>query len=47
MIIIDEVKVAMRLQWNSKNDSLSGYSMTRDEMCSLRDVYQLLDTNYK
>lgn len=47
ILIFDEVKVSMNLQWNSRNDSLVGYSMTRDELSSLRDIYKLLDDNYK
>ena len=47
IVIFDEVKVSMNLQWNSRNDSLIGYTMTRDDLSSLCDVYQLLDGNYK
>ena len=47
IVIFDEVKVSMNLQWNSRNDSLIGYTMTRDDLSSLRDVYELLDGNYK
>ena len=35
VMIFDEIKIAMKLQWNSSNDSLVGYSMTRDELSSL------------
>ena len=27
-LIFDEVKVGMKLQWNSSNDSLVGYAMS-------------------
>ena len=46
-IIFDEIKVAQKLQWNSQNDSLVGYALNREEMSSLRDIYELLDNNYK
>ena len=46
-LIFDEIKVTMQLQWNSSNDRLIGYAMTRDDMSSLRDVYELLGDNFK
>ena len=47
VLIFDEVNVAMKIHWNSRDDTLIGYAMTRDEMSSLRDVYELLDDNFK
>lgn len=42
-LIVDEVKVAAKLHWNSRDDSLVGHSMTADEMASLHDLYTALD----
>ena len=42
-LIFDEVKVASKLQWNSRDNSLIGYAMTLDELASLQDVYMSLD----
>jgi len=41
---VDEVKVAAKLHWNSRDDSLVGHSMTADEMASLHDTCTLLLT---
>ena len=42
-LIFDEVKVAAKLQWNSSDNSIVGYAMTRDEMASLQDIFQEID----
>ena len=47
VLIFDEVKVGMKVQWNSSNDAIVGYSMTREDMSSLRDVYELLDDDFR
>ncbi len=41
-LIIDEVKVAAKPHWNSRNDSLVGQSMTPEEMATLQDLYLVL-----
>ncbi len=38
-LIFDEVKVQMKLQWNSRDNSLVGYAMTKQEMASLSDIF--------
>ena len=45
--IFDEVKVGMKLQWNSSNDNLVGYAMSREEMSSLSDVYEVLEDDFR
>lgn len=40
VLIADEVKVAAKLHWNSRNDSIVGHSMTADEMATLQDLYK-------
>jgi len=41
VLIFDEVKVAAKLHWNSRNDALVGHSMTAQEMWSVREAGQL------
>ena len=43
VLIADEVKVAAKLHWSSRNDSIVGHSMTADEMATLRDLYAILN----
>lgn len=43
VLILDEVKVAAKLHWNSSNDSLVGHAMTPEDMASLYDLYSVLD----
>lgn len=38
-LIVDEVKVAAKMHWNSCDDSLVGHSLTADEMATLHDLY--------
>ena len=38
-LIADEVKVAAKLHWNSRDDNIAGISMTPDEMATLKDLY--------
>ena len=47
VLVFDEVKVGMKVQWNSSNDAIIGYSMTREDMSSLRDIYELLDDDFR
>ena len=41
-LIADEVKVAAKLHWNSRDDSIIGHSMTAEEMATLQDLYEQL-----
>ena len=43
VLIADEVKVAAKLHWNSRDDNIVGISMTPDEMATLQDLYLDLD----
>ena len=43
VLIADEVKVAAKLHWNSRDDNIVGTSMTPDEMATLQDLYMELD----
>lgn len=43
VLIADEVKVAAKLHWNSRNDSIVGHSMTAEEMATLHDLYAILN----
>ena len=43
VLIADEVKVAAKLHWNSREDIIVGTSMTPDEMATLQDLYMELD----
>ena len=43
VLIADEVKVAAKLHWNSRDDSIVGHSMTPDEMATLRDLFSVLN----
>lgn len=47
VLIFDEVKVAMKVSWNSRNEELVGLAMTSDEMRSLQDVYDIMDIGCK
>ena len=42
-MVFDEVKVAAKLHWNSRNDALIGHSMTAQEMAILCDLYAKLE----
>ena len=43
MLIADEVKVAAKLHWNSRDDNFVGTSMTPDEMATLLGLYVALE----
>ena len=43
VLIFDEVKVAAKLHWNSRNDALVGHSMTAQVVSTLCDLYVKLD----
>lgn len=45
VLIFDEVKVVCRLMWNSRSHQLVGLAMSHEELASLSDVYQLLDSD--
>lgn len=44
VLVFDEVKVACQLMWNSRSQTLTGLAMTSEDLSSLTDVYQLLQT---
>ena len=44
VLVFDEVKVACQLMWNSRSQTLTGLAMTSENLSSLTDVYQLLQT---
>ena len=43
VLITDEVKVAAKIHWNSRDDSIVGNLMTANEMATLRDLYSVLN----
>ena len=43
ILIFDEVKIAAKLHWNSRNDALVGHSMLAREMSTLCDLYTNLE----
>ena len=45
VLIFDEVKVAAKLHWNSRNDNFVGHTMTSQEMATLSDLYETLETD--
>ena len=45
VLIFDEVKVAMKISWNSRNEELVGLAMTSSEMQTLQDVYESIDAD--
>lgn len=45
VLIFDEVKVVCRLMWNTRSHQLVGFAMCHEELSSLSDVYQLLDSD--
>ena len=47
VLIFDEVKVAMKVSWNSRNEELVGLAMTSVEMQTLQDVYDTLTSERK
>ncbi len=44
VLIFDEEKVGLNVQWNSRNDEFIGHAMTPYEMVTLHGVYDALDT---
>ena len=46
-LIFDEVKVAMKVSWNSRNEELVGLAMSSSEMQTLQDVYESVDADSK
>lgn len=47
VLIFDEVKVAMKVSWNSRNEELVGLAMTSAEMQTLQDVYNTISSDSK
>ena len=45
VLIFDEVKVAAKLHWNSRNDNFVGHTMTSQEMATLSDLYETLESD--
>jgi len=43
VLIFDEVKVGLNVQWNSRTDEFIGHSMTSEEMSTLHDIYESFD----
>ena len=43
VLIFDEVKVGLNVQWNSRNDEFIGHAMTPHELLTLHDVYEALE----
>ena len=44
-LIFDEVKVVAKLHWNSRDDRLVGHAMTSEEMATLNDLYEVLESD--
>ena len=47
VLIFDEVKVGLNVQWNSRTDEFIGHSMTSEEMSTLHDIYESFDREEK
>lgn len=47
VLIIDEVKVGLKLLWSSRSQKFIGHAMTHDELASLCDVYTTLSPDYR
>ena len=45
VLILDEVKVGLNVQWNSRNEEFIGHAMTAHEMLTLHDVYEALEVH--
>ena len=45
VLVFDEVKVAAKLHWNSRNGTIVGHTMTAQEMATLSDLYLKLDVD--
>jgi len=45
VLVFDEVKVAAKLHWNSRNDTIVGHTMTSQEMATLSDLYLRLEAD--
>ena len=43
VLIFDEVKVGINVQWNSRNEEFVGHAMTQEDMLTLRDVYDAVE----
>ena len=47
VLIFDEVKVVCRWMWNSRCQKIVGLAMSSDDLASLQDIYQLIDSEAK
>ena len=43
VLIFDEVKVSLGLQWSSRNNKFIGHAMNSTDLSTLHDVYEYLD----
>ena len=43
VLIFDEVKVGLGLQWSSRNNEFIGHAMNSTDLSTLHDVYEYLD----
>ena len=43
VLIFNEVKVGLSVQWNSRNNEFIGHAMTPQQMLTLHDVYEVLE----
>ena len=46
-LIFDEVKVTANVYWNAKANKFIGHALSHEDMSTLHDVYQQLDTESK
>jgi len=44
VLIFDEVKVGLGLQWSSRNDEFIGHAMNSSKMSTLHDVYKFFSS---
>ena len=44
-LIFDEVKVSASIYWNAKSNKFIGHALSPDDMSSLHDVYQEIESN--
>ena len=47
VLIFDEVKVGLKLQYHAKTGKLLGLAMSADELSSLHDVFQTLKADHR
>ena len=47
VLIFDEVKVGLNVQWNCRSDEFIGHAMASEDMATLQDVYDSLKATEK